>query len=189
MELPDFVRQSGLDSRTNLIDIVGIPQIVFYADTPYLYDDSEVDEPPDGYSIIIIPHIDLSVDKHTKRSSNGARPIIDIVWIITLDIAELAHDIIGKNPTRITREAIVRQIFEVCSKVSTNCPRLLEDALKSYRPKGANTRTENLETAQGPPNTETSRQQVLTLWKKNIRTLHVGYTRAEKAAWLKLGND
>lgn len=54
----------------------------------------------------------------------------------------------------------------MCGKFSTNCPQLLEDALKSYRSKGANTRTENLETAQGSPNTETSRQQVLTLWKK-----------------------
>lgn len=213
--LSNFVHQSGLDSRTNLMDIVGIPQIVSYADTSYLYDGSDVDGPPSGYSTIMIPHFDPGVDKHTKRSSNGARRVIDIVWRITLAIAEISHDIIEKKAIETTREAIVRQIFDVCRKSSTNCPQvlrilynrldfviedykveerkareeypeseLLEDAIKSYRTKGAKTRTENSETAQGPPNSEARRHQVLILWKKNIKTLHVGYTRAEKAAWM-----
>lgn len=56
-----------------------------------------------------------------KDHQNGASYVIDNVWRITLAIAEIAHDIIDKKTIGTTRQAIVRQIFDVCSKVSKNC--------------------------------------------------------------------
>ncbi|KAI7895370.1 uncharacterized protein EV154DRAFT_477497 [Mucor mucedo] len=212
--LSNFVHQYGLDSKDNLVDIVGIPQLCSYASTEYIYDGTDVDGPPPGFEIIVIPHFHPGVDKHTTRSANGARRIIDIVWRITLAILEIAHDLIVANPNTL-RSNIVWQVYEYCNKDSSNKPpilrylynelntvvatykskereareeypqvELLPEALIAYRTKSALTRTENSEKALGQANSMERKNQVLMLWKKNLRSLHVGYPRSDKAQWI-----
>ncbi|KAG2195137.1 hypothetical protein INT47_007001 [Mucor saturninus] len=210
----NFVHQDGLSSRTNLVDIVGIPRLCSYASSDYVYDGSDVDGPPPGFEIIVIPHFDPGVDKHTTRSVNGTRRVIDIVWRITLSILEIAHDLIVANPNTL-RSNIVRQVYEYCNKDSSNNlpvlrflydqlnrvvvtykseekkareeypqAEILPEALIAYRTKSALTRTENAEKALGQANSIERRNQVLMLWKKNLRSLHVGYSRSDKNEWI-----
>jgi hypothetical protein len=87
--LSNFIHDTGLDNRTNLIDIVGNPHVVSFVQTTYLNDD-RMEDSPTNYSTIVISHLDPNVDKHTSRSANGYGLIMDITWHITFKILSLS---------------------------------------------------------------------------------------------------
>lgn len=214
----NFIHRWGLESKIDMIDVIGIPRIVSYAEDHYLHDDSDSGPPP-GYSTIVVPHFQPGLDKYTMRLSNGPRKLMDITWQVTLCIAEIAMDIIKKYQFE-DREVIIAKIMSKVSKGSANIPTKLEHlytklghfiedykekelACKSEYPKSTLSREENQERALlgamtrllqfentiGEPGSLERQKQSNRLWKMNMPVYHISISRNYKDEWFQWVNS
>ncbi|CAO3624648.1 unnamed protein product [Mucor hiemalis] len=209
--LANFAHESGLDSRANLIEYVGLPRVVSY-DRFYLDDDTYADAPPPGSNMIIIPHFDPGLDRHTKRTMDGARAIMDISWKISLYVAQIATEVSKENQNpNASRDRIVNSIMSRCEgepqlqylfeqlefskdqyKTQEIQDRgqyphgdLLPEVISDMASRGAKTRGENAVLAEGRPMSLERIAQSKTIWKMNLRSLHALHPREEKNKWIR----
>ncbi|CAO3634825.1 unnamed protein product [Mucor fragilis] len=214
----NFIHQWGLESKINLVDVIGVPRLVSYANDDYLYNDS-LSGPPRGSSTIVIPHFHPGYDKYTMRLPGGPRKLIDMTWQITLCIGEIAIDVINEMKLEDERRVVIARIMTLISRGSAHLhPKLHhlyrrldelkleytrnEHAARKEYPKstrthednqisallGAMTRLNQFENAVGEPGSAERTSQVNRLWKMNIPVYHIGISRDAKEEWFQWAN-